>query len=442
MFDQATFLGLGITVDSAGRNRNSTSAATSSLKAISRWAVSGTPVQNSLADLAGLLSFLGFSPYNDPRAFDNHISQLLRSGETTEASRRLKVLCNSIMIRRSRKAIELPPREDRIIRIEFSGEEEAQYKSLEASISNGPAEMEDNEPENSRMMPTIQLIHKLRTFCNLGLSFHHQGRKPAPTPELHDRCREASRIMEAACDVISGIASCAECCETINFPDTDALEAIADFCSPVYVSKCSKIFCQNCELIQTQESSTKCSCTDIKNCPRLPLPIQMLEQAREDLSPVIKGNCISTKINTLVNEICKRGSEKHVVFSFWKTSLDMVYSALDKANIRSLRIDGTVSLQVREKVLKTFQNDDTFGVILVTISSGGVGLDLTSASCVHLLEPQWNPAIEDQALARVHRMGQRKPVTATRYAMKDSIEEASAPITGHEKGYFILIELS
>lgn len=52
-------------------------------------------------------------------------------------------------------------------------------------------------------------------------------------------------------------------------------------------------------------------------------------------------------------------------------------------------------------------------------------LDLTAASCVHLLEPQWNPASEDQALARVHRMGQKRPVTTIRYAVKNSIEEVS-----------------
>lgn len=53
----------------------------------------------------------------------------------------------------------------------------------------------------------------------------------------------------------------------------------------------------------------------------------------------------------------------------------------------------------------------------------GASLDLTAASRAHLLEPQWNPAVEDQALARVHRMGQRRPVITMRYLMKDSIEE-------------------
>jgi SNF2 family DNA or RNA helicase len=52
-----------------------------------------------------------------------------------------------------------------------------------------------------------------------------------------------------------------------------------------------------------------------------------------------------------------------------------------------------------------------------------LSLDLTAASTLHLLEPQWNPALEDQALARVHRLGQTRPVTTIRYVMQDSFEE-------------------
>ena len=56
-----------------------------------------------------------------------------------------------------------------------------------------------------------------------------------------------------------------------------------------------------------------------------------------------------------------------------------------------------------------------------------LSLDLTAASTVHLLEPQWNPSLEDQALARVHRLGQTRPVTTIRYVMEDSFEEVLTP---------------
>lgn len=103
----------------------------------------------------------------------------------------------------------------------------------------------------------------------------------------------------------------------------------------------------------------------------------------------------------------------------------MVQRGLDSAKIRHVRIDGTVNAPARQRTLDQFQSMDDIKVILMTISCGGVGLDVTAASRVHLLEPQWNPAVEDQALARVHRMGQRKPVVTIRYIMRDSIEEVS-----------------
>ncbi|KAI1039960.1 hypothetical protein LB505_006018 [Fusarium chuoi] len=63
--------------------------------------------------------------------------------------------------------------------------------------------------------------------------------------------------------------------------------------------------------------------------------------------------------------------------------------------------------------------------MLATLGSGGEGIDLTSANHVHLLEPHWNPMAEEQAIARVHRIGQQRHVTATKYITPDSIEEVS-----------------
>ncbi|KAF2636834.1 putative SWI/SNF-related matrix-associated actin-dependent regulator of chromatin subfamily A member 3-like 3, partial [Massarina eburnea CBS 473.64] len=91
--------------------------------------------------------------------------------------------------------------------------------------------------------------------------------------------------------------------------------------------------------------------------------------------------------------------------------------------VRFVRIDGKVAAKKREEAIKQLHNDPDIRVILITISCGAVGLDLTGALCVHLLEPQWNPSLEDRALARAHRLGQTQPVITFRYVMKDTIEE-------------------
>lgn len=112
---------------------------------------------------------------------------------------------------------------------------------------------------------------------------------------------------------------------------------------------------------------------------------------------------------------------------------------LEEHNIPYVRIDGKVPLKNRTAALRKFQADDSIRVILLSITCGGAGfvtsihsrswliaasrLDLTAASRGYLLEPHWNPMIEEQALCRVHRVGQTRPCTTIRYIMRDSFEE-------------------
>ncbi|MCJ1358743.1 MAG: hypothetical protein MMC33_008743 [Icmadophila ericetorum] len=77
----------------------------------------------------------------------------------------------------------------------------------------------------------------------------------------------------------------------------------------------------------------------------------------------------------------------------------------------------------REEALKTFRSDARARVMLIPISCGAVGIDLTVASREYLMEPQWNPMLEEQALDRLYRMGQTREVTTIRYIIKDSFEE-------------------
>ncbi|KAF4502251.1 helicase-like transcription factor [Fusarium agapanthi] len=114
---------------------------------------------------------------------------------------------------------------------------------------------------------------------------------------------------------------------------------------------------------------------------------------------------------------------KSVVFSYWTKMLDLVEKALLQASFLCERIDGQYSIKQREKALSRFANDPCCTVILATLGSGGEGIDLTSANHVHLLEPHWNPMAEEQAIARVHRIGQQRHVTATKYITPGSIEE-------------------
>ncbi|EUC41698.1 hypothetical protein COCMIDRAFT_105493, partial [Bipolaris oryzae ATCC 44560] len=99
------------------------------------------------------------------------------------------------------------------------------------------------------------------------------------------------------------------------------------------------------------------------------------------------------------------------------TSLDMVERGLCSENIRYVRIDGNVAPKNRVYAIEQLRHNPKVRVILLTMSCGACGFNLTAASVLHLLQPQWNPSLEYQAFARVHRLGQTRPVTIFKYIM-------------------------
>ena len=114
---------------------------------------------------------------------------------------------------------------------------------------------------------------------------------------------------------------------------------------------------------------------------------------------------------------------RSVVFSGWTTHLDLIQMALDDNNIACVRLDGKMTRVQRAASMEKFREDPSITVMLVSISAGGLGLNLTAASKVYVMEPQFNPAAEAQAIDRVHRLGQSREVTTTRFIMADSFEE-------------------
>ena len=116
---------------------------------------------------------------------------------------------------------------------------------------------------------------------------------------------------------------------------------------------------------------------------------------------------------------------KVVVVSSFTTNLDHVATLADKNNWKYLRIDGKVKNCIRQAVIDQFNSgaDATF-IFLLSSRAGGVGISLIGANRLVMLDSDWNPAIDSQAMARVWREGQRKPVFIYRIYTKGSIEES------------------
>jgi superfamily II DNA or RNA helicase len=131
----------------------------------------------------------------------------------------------------------------------------------------------------------------------------------------------------------------------------------------------------------------------------------------------------SSKLRVLFDALDSVIAEGHkaLVFSQWTSLLDLAEPHLREARIRHVRLDG--STRDREGVVRRFQEEEETVLMLVSLKAGGTGLNLTAADHIFLLDPWWNPAVEDQAADRAHRIGQERPVMVYRLVASDTVEE-------------------
>lgn len=163
------------------------------------------------------------------------------------------------------------------------------------------------------------------------------------------------------------------------------------------------------------------------------------------INPLSPSAHTSAKIHALINHLSRvPAGTKSVVFSQFTSFLDLIGPQLTRVGIKHVRLDGSMAQKQRKKVLEQFTKADTYEeeivdseadengqsssskqpptVLLISLRAGGVGLNLTVASNVFLMDPWWSFAVEAQAIDRVHRMGQTRDVSVTRFVIKDSIE--------------------
>jgi non-specific serine/threonine protein kinase len=132
----------------------------------------------------------------------------------------------------------------------------------------------------------------------------------------------------------------------------------------------------------------------------------------------------SVKLAELTREIAENiGDHKALVFSQFLGMLGLIKEELTKLGIDYEYFDGGSTIQEREKAIERFQNDPNCRVFLISLKAGGVGLNLTAADYVYIVDPWWNPAVEQQAIDRTHRIGQTKNIFAYRMICNDTVED-------------------
>ncbi|URE38182.1 hypothetical protein MUK42_06738 [Musa troglodytarum] len=383
------------------------------LKAERRWVVTGTPIQNSSFDLFSLMAFLRFQPFSIKSYWQNLVQRPLDQGTKSGLSRlqfgdiisdkrNIQALVGTISLRRTKAAengstglVGLPSKTIETCFVELSAEEREQYDRLESEAQNTIREYIDADTILHNYSTVLHIILRLRQICNDVALCPSDIKSFLPSNALEG----AAAIKRVQCN--GGIERCRR-----GSDDKQCrvqMSILISF-SPIKVS-------------DTPINGVSLLVADVSQNPELLKKLASLVEDGDDFDCPV---CLSPPLKTEQNP-----STKSVVFSQFRKMLILLQEPLKDAGFVILRLDGTMSTKRRAEVIKRFgkcgPGEPT--VLLASLKAAGTGINLTAASRVYLMEPWWNPAVEEQAMDRVHRIGQKEEVKVVRLIARGSIEE-------------------
>ena len=140
------------------------------------------------------------------------------------------------------------------------------------------------------------------------------------------------------------------------------------------------------------------------------------------LQTALHDHLVSAPAVVALVETLRAQGHRALVFSQFLGSVALLRKGFETAGVGYLELDGSTSAKVRAQRIEAFQGGEG-DVFLMSLRAGGIGVNLTGADYVIHVDPWWNPAVEDQATARAHRIGQTRPVTVYKMVTRGSIEE-------------------
>lgn len=157
-----------------------------------------------------------------------------------------------------------------------------------------------------------------------------------------------------------------------------------------------------------------------------------------DSPQLLKAKDVKSKTSIKINELMREleenaGGHKLLVFSQFTEMLGLIRKELEKEGISYCYLDGSTPAEKRQEAVEQFQQNAEYRVFLISLKAGGVGLNLTAADYVYLVDPWWNPAVEQQAIDRTHRIGQTQKIFAYKMICKDTVEEKILELQARKK---------
>ncbi|EPZ34419.1 Helicase domain-containing protein [Rozella allomycis CSF55] len=366
-----------------------------------RWCLTGTPLQNRLSDLYSLVRFMKVYPLVEKEQFARHFGSDTRIANI----QKLQTFIKSIVLRRmkdqlidGKPIISLPPKKDHIIAVTLDEEEASLYDQAFAATRKEFDKIIKDATIKNKYVHIFELLLRLRQLCTHYAMCIKWLLKILPN---HPLVKQYSKF-------------------EFEEEDDTCFVCLGSAIDPKRIKSCGHIFCESC--IQN-EGSNKCPICKIEFKSEALLPVKTKEYFPKDYLKRVSLLSPSSKTRAIVSDLKKVTGEKTIIFSQWTSYLSLLEYQLLEAKIKFIRFDGSLSREDREIAIDKFNRDSSIKVFLISLRAGGVGLNLTSASRVYIMDPWWNPSVEDQAIDRVYRIGQKKPVNTFRYVIKDSIEE-------------------
>jgi SWI/SNF-related matrix-associated actin-dependent regulator of chromatin subfamily A3 len=413
-----------IVLDEAHTIRNpksKASLAAAGLEAGSRWALSGTPIVNNLKDLYSLIRFLRYSGgLSDFDIFNRTLIRPLNRGDTA-ASQLLQILMATVCLRRLKEMkfvdLRLPGISEFVHKIQFWPEEREKYELLEQEAKGMLVKFQSQQTDYRFI---LEILLRMRQTCNhssLCAGRIESLMKLSKMDKVDLSDENIGALQDLLQLAIEAYEECSVCLEPLHNPR---------------ITICKHVFGLECieKVIDMQHKCPMCRC-ELPALNNSVVEPRSLEDPNAITStptaiPVQPANS-SSKIEALL-KILKAAREKEpgtktVLFSQWTSFLNLLEPFLKANNIGFARIDGSMNPPKRDYNIVQFGTDEKCEVLLASLAVASVGLNLVMANQVMLVDSWWAPAVEDQAIDRVYRLGQTKPVTVWRLVMEGGIEE-------------------
>ncbi|CAE6481662.1 unnamed protein product [Rhizoctonia solani] len=391
-----------IVLDEAQNIKNRTTKAAvacCALRGRNKWCLTGTPIQNSVEELYSLFKFLGVRPLNDWDQFRTTIAQPVKQGRSTRAMKRLHVVLKAIMLRRTKDMtidgaplLNLPGRNVDTVMCDFDEDERAFYQALEQKTELTLNKFIRAGTVMKNYTSVLLLLLRLRQACD--------------HPSL------VSKDFQKDLDAVESRPA---------KKDDDEDDELADLFQKMGVDK--RVL--TCAICQTELPAN--TDEDQKHCDECAenLAAQSRRKSLAVKSGLPPSSAKIRRMLELLEEIDDRsdGEDKTIVFSQFTTMLDLLEPFLKDAGIGYSRLDGSMIPKDREVALEKIRNSSRTKVILISFKAGSTGLNLTACNNVILVDLWWNPALEDQAFDRAHRLGQTKDVHIYKLTIPETVEE-------------------